>query len=336
MTIRYAAFLAILTLGSVSGCAGMPDTTNSEPSADAVEAVDDLYDGEPEVVFATEFPVASVEEALRRAEAALSEGNTDLALYLYVRAYDLDSESIHALLRIAGIHRARGNTMLETRALTRALQVDPANPGALQSLGLIYLQAKRPDEARQLLERAVAREPSLWRAQNGLGVLADMRDDHLAAVEAYDRALAARPGDASLLNNRGYSYYLAGDYLSAARDFSAAAGQGMERAYLNLGLVQARQSQYAEAVQTMSRVVAAEVAYNDVGYIAMRQGDVALAETYFQKAIRLSPRYFDAAEKNLARLRQSAADAAAGPVALISEDGQPESPVAAAVITEDD
>jgi Tfp pilus assembly protein PilF len=49
----------------------------------------------------------------------------------------------------------------------------------------------------------------------------------------------------------------------------------------------------------MTRMVAAEIAYNDVGYIALRQGDIGIAETYFRKAIQIAPRYFEAAQRNL-------------------------------------
>ena len=130
-----------------------------------------------------------------------------------------------------------------------------------------------------------------------------MRGEHARAIKAYDAALAANPGSGLLLNNRGYSLYLDGQYEAASRDFLEAAANGAERAWLNLGLVRARQKQYSVAMQMMARNVSIEVAYNDVGYIAMRQGDLAIAEKYFHKAIGLSPRYFEAAQRNLTELR---------------------------------
>ena len=270
--------------------------------ADDVDPSAGLYDGEPDVVFATEFPVESAEDAIARADRALLEGDLDLSLYMYVRAYDLDNDNVHALTRIGQIHESRGNDRLATMAFTSVLQLDPDHVGALQSLGLIYLQEKRHDEAQALLERAISQDPLLWRAQNGIGIIADMAGEHAKAIEAYDAALAANSGDASLLNNRGYSLYLDGQYEAASNDFLAAAAQGAERAWLNLGLVRARQKKYPEAVQLMARNVEVEVAYNDVGYIAMRQGDFAVAERYFHKAIGLSPRYFEAAQRNLTEL----------------------------------
>jgi tetratricopeptide (TPR) repeat protein len=275
------------------------DAAEDDFSKNQANESSDLYEGKPEVVFATEIPVESAEEAVGRADQALAQGDMDLALYMYVRAYDMDSENLHALMRIGGIHESRGNSQLAKRAFSAVLYVDPKHPQALQSLGLIYLQAKRHDEALALLEEAVAADPALWRAQNGIGVVADIRGDHDKAISAYDAALATNPKASSALNNRGYSYYLEGQYQPAARDFIAAADMGLERAWLNLGLVQARQKKYSMAVHTMTRLVAAEVAYNDVGYIAMRQGDLGIAQRYFRKAIQISPRYFEAAQRNL-------------------------------------
>jgi len=281
----------------------MAGTGTGQSSAGATGSLNSLYDGEPEVVFATEFPVESAEEAIARADRALVNGDTDLALYMYVRAYDLEKDNVRALTRIGEIHESRDNKRLATLAFTGVLRVDPTHAGALQSLGLIYLQAKRHDEAKALLERAIVENPALWRAQNGIGIIADMRGEHAKASEAYNAALAANPADASLLNNRGYSLYLDGRYSLAAEDLIKAAMLGVERAWLNLGLVRARQKRYSEAVRLMGRTAESEVAYNDVGYIAMRQGDLAVAESYFRKAIAASPRYFEAAQRNLTELR---------------------------------
>lgn len=298
------SLFVVVSAAWLTGCASVPANPEDQQATEVANAdhSEGLYDGEPDVVFATEFPVESAEEAVIRADQALVSGKMDLALYMYVRAYSLQKDNLYALTRIAEIHESRGNTSLATRAFSAVLREDPTHTGALQGLGLIYLQSRHYDEALALLERAVAEDPALWRANNGIGVIADMRGDHAAAVRAFDAALQTRPDDAALLNNRGYSYYLDGKLPEAARDFTSAAGKGSERAWLNLGLVMARQRQYEQAVATLQRVVDPEVAYNDVGYVAMRLGDMDVARTFFEKAIQLSPRYFEAAQQNLAQL----------------------------------
>ncbi len=239
----------ILCVALMSGCASLSGNGAAAESSSFNDANDSagFYEGEPEVVFATEFPLDSAEEAVTRADRALLQGDMDLALYMYVRAYDMQKDNLHALMRIGRIHESRGNNELAKRAFTTVVRIDPTHTEALQSLGLIYLHAKRHDEALILLERAVAGDPTLWRAQNGIGVIADIRREHDTAIGAYDAALAINPNAPSVLNNRGYSLYLDGQYPEAARDFIAAAEMGVEKAWLNLGLVLARQKRYSEA-----------------------------------------------------------------------------------------
>jgi Tfp pilus assembly protein PilF len=300
-----AKFVLLACAVLMTGCAttGAQDTQAAQ-SAEGPDAQTAYYDGEPEVVFSTEFPVESAEEAIARGDSALKDGDEDLALYMYVRAYDMQKENIYALMRIGAIHEARESSLMAARAYANVLSVEPKHAPALQALGLIYLQQKRHDEARDLLERAIESDASLWRAHNGLGVMADLEGEYQKAEAAYNAALQANPDDARLLNNRGYSLYLQGKYTEAERDFRVAARQGLEKAWLNLGLVLARQKHYADAVQLMKRTAAAEVAYNDVGYIAMRQGDYSVAERYFEKAIRVSPRYFEEARRNLDKVQE--------------------------------
>jgi len=315
-SISFASISFCIVL--LSGCASMSGSAEKGQQADSnSDGLTGLYEGEPEVVFATEFPVESAEEAVARADRALQEGDIDLALYMYVRAYDMEHDNVHALARIGEIHESRGNNRLATQAYLAALRIDQENAAILQSLGLMYLQAKRNDEAEVLLQRAVAANASAWQAHNGIGIIADLNGDHEAALHAYDVALEINPDDASILNNRGYSLYLTAKYEAAAKDFISAATQGNSRAWLNLGLVRARQQRYSEAVRVMDRAVAIEVAYNDVGYIAMRQGDLAIAANYFQKAIDTSPRYFEEAQRNLGEVRdRQSARASIEPVAM--------------------
>src|SRR3970040_1210121 len=265
--------IGIAALGILGGCASAPNVV-SEPSA---QGIGELYEGQPETVFATELPVESADDARSRAVRALGEQNRDLALYMYVEAAKLDPADDESMYRIGAIHERRGNVELASRAYARAVEIDPAHALALQGLGRRSFDARDMDSAAPLLERAVAADPGLWRAHNMLGVIADMRNDYAAAVEHYSTALALQPQSPAIFNNRGYSKYLAGDLEGAEADFRAAVelDADYERAWQNLGLLYARERQYTMAIGTLSRTAERHVALNDVGYIAMLAGDSA-------------------------------------------------------------
>jgi Flp pilus assembly protein TadD len=294
--------LGLALLVALGGC-----TTMMPGGLGGAKAGDDgLYDGEPEAVFATEFPVESADDARVRAAKALNQRDLDLALYMYVQAVQLEPDDSESLYRIGAIHEQRGNNTLAARAYARVLEIDPEHARALQGFGLTQFEARDFPAAKSTLEHAVAVDPSLWRSHNILGVIADTDGDYETAADHYGKALAARPGSVSLLNNRGYSKYMAGDYAGAKADFLKAleANPEFERAWHNLGLVYAREGAYEKALEAMSKVMAAHVAANDVGYIAMLDGDYDWAEHLFAEAQRLSPRYYKMADDNAAELRR--------------------------------
>lgn len=109
-----------------------------------------------------------------------------------------------------------------------------------------------------------------------------------------------------LMNNVGYSYYLAGNLQAATNWFDAAiqAEPGYELAIRNLALLYARQGWYPEAIDTFIKVVKKPEAYNDVGYIAMRNGDFDAAALMLTEAVRLSPTYYVTAYNNLEMLEE--------------------------------
>lgn len=298
LTRQWIGFLA---LSPLTGCALMQTTT-----VEGSKAANDLYAGEPAVVHATEMPVASAEEARQRAAAALAEHDIDLALYLYVQAVSLDPEDVSSLYAIGAIHQERGNMELAARAYARVVELDPGNALAQQGLGIAYFEARDLDNAAQHLHEAVSLDPTLWRAHNALGIIADMNKQYETAIENYTSAIEAQPKLASLRNNRGYSRYLSGRLDAAKQDFLAAIeiDSDYDRAWRNLGLVLAREQDYDGALSAMTHAVDKHIALNDIGYIAMLDGNYAVAQSFLEEAVIVSPRHYQTAQDNLAELQR--------------------------------
>lgn len=271
-------------LVALVGCAGVPEQAETAPAAESVTA--------------TEAKVIAAE--------ALSSGDKEVALRSFIQAAEQDPSDADVFYAIGALYEERGDNRLAARAYTRVVQIDPQHTSALEHLGLIYFADRQFDQARPLLSRAVGSNVALWRSHNALGLMADALGEHADAATHFAAALTANPGSAAVLNNRGYSRYLAGSYDAAERDFRAAlaAEPGYDKAWQNLGLIYARRGDYGTAVKTLERVVSPFVAANDVGYIAMLSGDYRIADQLFAEAIRLSPRYYQTANDNLAELRR--------------------------------
>jgi Flp pilus assembly protein TadD len=290
------ASLLGVALASLGGCASTP--ADSQPVA---KAPAELYDGQPATVHATEYPVTSLAEGVQRGDTAWQQGNLDLAVYLYVQALSFDPNDAATLRKIGAIHESRGNRAAARQAFEMALTRGGEHVATLERLGLLYLQEERNEQAQALLRRVVELEPQRWRSYNGLGILADRRGQHLDALVHYNAALVTEPKAGVVYNNRGYSRFLDGDLIGAEKDLREAIRLGAaERAWLNLGKVQAKARQYGMALRSFLETLDEANAYNEVGEGAMRNGDHKVAKVYFEDAANASPVYFEKAHKNLA------------------------------------
>jgi Flp pilus assembly protein TadD len=301
MTIRHKKpwLIEISVLVLLSSCASTPDT-NSDTVVHK-----GLNDDSMDVLFATEFPVESEEDALTRAKQAMEEGQIDKALFYFVRALQFRPDNVNVLMQIAEIQMRRQDFALAKRAFLITIQHDPDRSGALEGLGLIYMDEGKDEEAISNLTSAVANDERLWRAHNALGVYADKAADYPAALQHYNLALSINPEAGHVRNNRGYSKYLAGDIEGAMLDlYTAANDWGFRHAWANLGKIYAEEGLYRDAIKTYKLVMNEANALNNTGYSAIENGDLVLAERYLNEAIRLSPTYFPSAEENLSLLQE--------------------------------
>jgi Flp pilus assembly protein TadD len=300
-----ASSATLFVLASASGCASHARVAQDAEGRGDKNAASQLYAGQPAVVHATEYPVFSAAEGIARGDEAWSQGKLDLAVYLYVQSLAFDATTAMPFLKIGAIHERQGNRALAEKAFALALERDPDNAAANERLGLLGLQSQKYEAARALFEHAIAIDPDRWQSHNGLGVVADRRGDFIAAIGHYDTAHVLEPRAANIVNNRGYSRYLAGDLASAESDFRLAISLGAAPGtWTNLGRAQAARGNYSDALDSLLREADLATAYNVLGMVTMERGDLDTAKRYFSDAITTSPRYFQAAHDNLARVNE--------------------------------
>jgi len=288
----------------VTGCASNPQK-DAAVAAQASNNFSGLYDGKMAATHATELPVASAEEAQVRGDQAWREGDLDLALYQYIQALQMDGDDVNTLNKIGAIHVDRGNLGLAEAAYRWALRLSPDNAAALTELGLILLKKREFAQAEETLTHSLNVTSQQWRAQNALGIIANVQGNHAAASLHFQEALKIRPESPMLLNNYGYSLYLSKDWPGAMKAFRQALNRAPDYklAWHNLGLVYARERNYTAAVDAFSHAMELYEAYNDVGYLAMLDGNYQESDIYLSKAIKLCPSYYETAHKNLMRSR---------------------------------
>lgn len=267
----------------------------------------------------------SAVEALAGAEEAEQQGDLNQALYHYIESLQFDSENAAVFFKIAQIHEQRGNKSIAEKAYSEAVKNDPTLILAYQGLGMINMEKRKYKQAQEYLQKAtlldqtrlaeqgVEKEGEYYsldkqspiKSYNILGVIEDMQRNFDLARDYYKLALNVNENSANILSNIGYSYYLTGKLTSAERYFKRAINVDakFKRAWTNLGLIYVRKGQYNRAVKTLKQVMKEFEAYNDLGYFLMLDGRLEEAEYFFQKAIDMSPSYFEKAYSNLEQVQ---------------------------------
>ena len=271
--------LAFIGLG-LSACA-------TTPSSGLAAVTDELA--------ITDDPVLEGDNAARR-------GDYESALTHYLLAIDAqETPDPEIWFRVGAVCTHIGKTEQALQAYITVVELNPEHVGGQEGAGLELMALQAMDQARDYLVAAVTLDPQRWRSHNALGILADRDNDPTAAIEHYEAALAINADSPMILNNVGYSRYLSGDLEQAARDFYRATELRADYvpAWSNLGLVYARQGWYLDAVNILSRSTDKAIAFNQAGYIALQNGDLADAEQLLSEAVYLSPTYYAAAYGNL-------------------------------------
>jgi Flp pilus assembly protein TadD len=286
----FSAIASLLFVLALAACAA-PAPDQAELDAETVAEVQRIQAEEDERI-------------LSSAEADLEYSRYELALERLSGLAEPVVNTPRARYALAEANLGVGNTGNAYMLYQTLLDDGTYRARALQGIGLAELALGREDAAGAALQEAVQGDATLWRAWNALGRYYDNLSDWPAAEAAYAKALTLQPDDPAILNNLGISY---------SRQSRYAEAEGMYRQALaidpssmatenNLRLAIAWQGRYAEALNGVPSAEAPD-ALNNVGYIAMMNGDYATAERLFVSALDVSPTYHAEAQSNLDRLR---------------------------------
>lgn len=309
--------LLLAMMAVMSGCQTM------EPGKKGIDR-SSLYDGNRSALYQARKAESSGEQAMLAAATAYRAGDLDRALFLYLRAVDLEPELQEALVWVGRIHRERGNDELAELAFADVLEEDPNNVDALTELGLLHIARRNHAKAQASLDLALHLDQQRFgkaaagaeglhvdaqsplKLYNGLGVLADLRNDFALAESYYRLAQQIEPRSALVQNSLGYSYYLAGHWEQAERAYrrGISYSDDYKPLWRNYGLLLSRMGRYVEAISAFEHVSRRAEASNDVGYICMIEGKLDVAEQFFRTAIEQSPSHYEVAWQNLDRLQQ--------------------------------
>ncbi len=164
-----------------------------------------------------------------------------------------------AITRTAYKNDAKVNNYIETNHRGSDTEIAIAN----MNLGIAYMREGLFDKALEKLSRAKEIKPDYSPVYNALGVLHQNMGENGIAEQYFRIAIELNPHDSSALNNYGLLLCSTQRYEEANESFLMAASNPL----------------YATP----------ELAYNNAGTCALNNGQIELAEKYFNEALRRNP-----------------------------------------------
>lgn len=213
-----------------------------------------------------------------------------------------------ASLALATNRFARAQHSFET-----LLRDNPDNIDVREGLAVALLKQGEIEDALQQFKAVHNLAQGRPLTLNYLGVIGDLRGEFEQAGIYYRQALNAQPDNPAFMNNYGYSQLMLKNYGEAERWFQRALEHksgDAARIVNNLSITYARQGRYEQAITLLSSTGDDPVVLNNVGYIAMLNGDYRKAVAYLERAMELSPHYYATAAGNLSRAKAKLAEQA--------------------------
>lgn len=239
------------------------------------------------------------------ADSQYAQGEYELAFVNYNRALTLEPDDRDLLVKRGRVLAARNMDEQALKVFQDVLAEEPDHALANESAGEVYFESGLFDEAMDNFNRALAADPGMWRSLTYIGIIHDRQGNPTAALECFEKALSLNPGNVEILNNIGVARLMSGDNAGAQSAFRQAVSQGGadNRTYNNLGMALARMGRLHDALEAFRYGGDDATAHNNLGYVLLTQGRPREAIPYFQKAIELSPAYYEKAFENMKHAR---------------------------------
>lgn len=258
-------------------------------------------------------PIA--DETVQRAEAELEAGRIEEARRLFQAAATARPGDVGATIGLAETFLALGDAAPAERLLDSIAGVATGRFVARvsQGRGVIAMRGGRRDDAFRHLTQAVAGDDRLWRAWISLGRLYSASNQNGAARDAFRNAEKTAPYPSLVLNDLGMTLVRENRPAEALEHFRKALVLDPDdrRARTNLRIAQAMMGRYDAATSGISALDRSDV-LNNVGYVALKNGDYAVAEDLLREAVESSPTYHEVAIANLDLLSRLRGDAVKG------------------------
>lgn len=243
------------------------------------------------------------EEMIRNAHALVDEQKYVQAQDSFARILKVVPENEDAQAGLAYAARLSGNPGEALKHYQQLEMYPSRQTEALEGQGLALTRLRRWTDAERVLLSALELNKNSWRIWNALGQVRDHQQMWSEAEIAYSNAIALRPLAASLYNNLGMSYLCQLRFEEAIEQFdrSLFLKSGVPVVEGNRVIALAMKGDYEAAIGSIP-LSERQYGLNNLGFVAMLNGDSSKARLFLQMAEGESTRYYQKAAENLKML----------------------------------
>lgn len=248
---------------------------------------------------------ATAESCERLGDAYMKQGDSVAAFTEYQKSLEKDPLRSSARYKSGMIFLDRGFPEDALREFDQIISKEPGNASAYYGRARVSFSQKKMNLAKSDLREAIKLNDGLWQAHALLGVVLDAEKNDTDAEKEYLKAIAIQPASAAVYNDLGISRYVTGKFDKAADAFLKAFNLAPDNRRIcnNLGLALYRLGNTEDALEAFKRGGSDAAAYNNIGYLQMKDKQYNNALASLEKAIDTNPSYYTRAQKNLDKVK---------------------------------
>ncbi len=262
-----------------------------------------------------------IQQAISKAEALTSCGNTGEAITLYKKVLQLSPKNEIATQAIANLKRLESNNRSTLSPLTIKRLASLYQRGHFQELidqanlltkkfpqsyflwnflGAANMSLKRIGFAESNFRKVCDLNPKYPDGYNSLGIALKNQNKFVEAIEAYDKAISIKPNYAEAHYNKALALSHVGRKNDAINSYQTAISFKSDyvEAFINLADVLKDAGEFKSAIDAYKKALLlrpnqAEIAYN-LGNAFQKIGQFDASHEAYKKALSIKPDYVDA------------------------------------------
>ena len=223
------------------------------------------------------------------------QGQFQKAIKAYQHAIKLGPKSAHFHYNLGTAYHTLGQFSKAKTIYQTALNLDQQFTPARYNLGAIYQKQGRVNEAIETYEQVLNEVPDHTDAHQSLTFAATEKQKLFGQlILKYQTAIAIQPDEANNYRKLGLAYYHTGQWLQAIQTLKIAlqVDPDSEQRWADLGKVQSQLDRHVEhQLQRYNRASQTTETATRIGQIHLASGQLASAEIYFRRALKLAPTY---------------------------------------------